>query len=246
MIIIPMAGLSQRFRDAGYALPKYMLDLHGRSVFERTVGSFRHYFDSETFLFIARGGEETQDFIRREVSRMEIARMDVVMLSRPTLGQADTVRLGLEEARVPADESLTIFNIDTIRPGFRYPDRPWMQIADGYLEVMHADDPGYSFARPDALGEERVAETAEKRIISNLASTGLYYFRRVADFLTAFECERAAPSAAELYVAPMYNAMIADHRDIRYFEVPASDVLFCGTPAQYEDLQKQPNLFVQA
>ena len=29
MIVIPMAGRSQRFFDAGYTAPKYMLDLHG-------------------------------------------------------------------------------------------------------------------------------------------------------------------------------------------------------------------------
>ncbi|MGY2048643.1 glycosyltransferase family 2 protein [Methylobacterium sp. JK268] len=246
MIVIPMAGLSQRFRNAGYALPKYMLDLHGRSLFERTVGSFAHYFATEPFLFIARHEAETEAFIGREVARMGVARMQVVMLSEPTLGQADTVRLGLEGAGVAADEPVTIFNIDTIRPGFRYPDRSWMAQADGYLEVMDADDPGYSYARPHPDGDERVAETAEKRVISRLASTGLYYFRRAGDYHAAFEAERRAPSAPELYVAPMYNAMIAQGRDVRFHEVPVPEVLFCGTPAQYEDLQKRPDLFAEA
>lgn len=240
-----MAGLSQRFRNAGYALPKYMLDLHGRSLFERTVGSFSHYFATEPFLFIARSEADTEDFIYRETARMGISQMEIVMLSEPTLGQADTVRLGLKGARVAQDEPLTIFNIDTIRPRFRYPDRSWMMRADGYLEVMHADDPGYSFARPHEDGDERVAETAEKRVISRLASTGLYYFRRAADYEAAFEVERQVPSAPELYVAPMYNAMIAQGRDVRYFEVPVAEVLFCGTPAQYEDLLKRPDLFAE-
>lgn len=245
MIVIPMAGLSQRFRNAGYALPKYMLDLHGRSLFERTVGSFAHYFATEPFLFIARSEANTEDFIYRETARMGISRMEIVMLSEPTRGQADTVRLGLKDARVAQDEPLTIFNIDTIRPRFRYPDRPWMMTADGYLEVMHATDPSYSFARPHEGGDERVVETAEKRVISQLASTGLYYFRRCADYSASFEIERQTPSAPELYVAPMYNAMIAQGCDIRYFEVSTMEVLFCGTPAQYEDLLKQPDLFTE-
>jgi hypothetical protein len=243
VIVIPMAGLSQRFRNAGYTLPKYMLDLHGRSLFERTVSSFAHYFASESFLFIARPEADTEAFIRREVARMGLARAKIVVLSRPTLGQAETVHLGLEEGGAAMDEPLTIFNIDTVRPGFRYPERPWMTNADGYLEVMQADDPGYSFARPDERGDERVLETAEKRVISHLASTGLYYFRRTSDFNAAFKSEKASPSAPELYVAPMYNALISEGLDVRYFEVPAADVIFCGTPAQYEDLQKRPDLF---
>lgn len=242
MIVIPMAGLSQRFRDAGYTLPKYMLDLHGRSVFAHTVGSFRQYFATEPFLFIARGEADTQDFIRQEVERMGIARIEIVMLSEPTLGQADTVRLGIQAAGLALDDSLTIFNIDTIRPGFHYPDRQWMQSADGYLEVMNANDPGYSFAKPHSMGEERVAETAEKRVISHLASTGLYYFRGAADFLNAFEIERASPSAQELYVAPMYNSLIRGGKDVRYYEVSNSEVIFCGTPSQYEGLISRPDV----
>ena len=33
VIIFPMAGKSQRFRDAGYSEPKYELPLAGQSVF---------------------------------------------------------------------------------------------------------------------------------------------------------------------------------------------------------------------
>lgn len=49
MIVIPMAGLSRRFAEAGYAQPKYMLPLPGGSVFAHAVGSFREYFDKNHF-----------------------------------------------------------------------------------------------------------------------------------------------------------------------------------------------------
>lgn len=243
MIVIPMAGLSRRFREAGFTVPKYMLPLHGRSLFARTVGSFRRYFDREPFLFVARDEADTPAFVEREARALGVARFRTVVLDGPTAGQADTVRLGIERGGVGADEALTVFNIDTIRPGFRFPDAPWAARADGWLEVMRATDPGYSFARPDPAGGDRVAETAEKRVISDLASTGLYHFRRADLFLQALAAEAAAPSAGELYVAPLYNALIRQGGDVRYVETPDHDVLFCGVPSQYADLQARPDLF---
>lgn len=63
MIVIPMAGLSRRFRDAGYDVPKYRLELHGQTVFARAVGSFRSLFDAEPFLFIVREEPGVAEFV---------------------------------------------------------------------------------------------------------------------------------------------------------------------------------------
>lgn len=242
MIVIPMAGLSQRFRDAGYAVPKYMLDLHGRTLFSWTVGSFERYFATEPFLFIARDEAGTPEFIDREVARLGIAEARTVILSHPTKGQAETVRLGIERNNIPGDQPLTIFNIDTIRPAFRYPARPGMSTADGYIEVMRASDPSFSYAAPAETGDERVKGTAEKKVISDLASTGLYYFRQSKDFIATLKKEEDNPSSHELYIAPLYNFLIQAGQDIRYAEVPSDQVLFAGTPAQYNDLLRRGSI----
>jgi hypothetical protein len=237
-----MAGLSRRFSDAGYTLPKYMLDLHGRSVFAHAVSSFQTYFSSEPFLFIAREDAGTPAFIAREAAALGLARADTVILDAPTRGQADTVMLGLDRAGVSRDEPLTIFNIDTIRPGFRHPDAPWADTAAGYLEVMHGDDPGFSYVRadPDST-DQRVIETVEKQVISNLASTGLYVFRTADLFAEAFRAQAEDGAAAgELYIAPMYNDLIERGLPVHHHLVPEREVIFCGTPAQYEGLLRTP------
>ena len=235
MIVIPMAGLSQRFTDAGYRQPKYMLDLAGRTVFAHAVSSFASLFGSERFLFIARDIQGTRAFLERQIAELQLPHSSVAILDRPTRGQADTVRLGLAQADVSPEEHLTIFNIDTFRPNFTYPDAAWMKQADGYLEVMPGTDPGFSFVLPDTNGEERVSRTAEKQVISELASTGLYWFRRSSDFLQAL-ADKPSAGATEQYIAPLYNQLIANGCDIRYDEIKSDDVVFCGTPAQYQAL----------
>ena len=58
-IIIPMAGLSSRFTKAGYVLPKYMLYVKNKSLFNLAVTSFEKYFDTCRFVFVARNVFDT-------------------------------------------------------------------------------------------------------------------------------------------------------------------------------------------
>ena len=231
MIVIPMAGRSQRFRDAGYARPKYELELHGRSVFAHAVGSFAASFATTPVLFIA--AADAASFVRREARALGVAEFEVASLAAPTAGQAETVELGLDATGWTG--ALTIFNIDTFRPGFAFPGEP-LASADGWLEVFRGEGANWSYVRPAPEGPWAL-ETAEKRPISDLCCTGLYHFARAADFRAALEAERAAPQAAELYVAPLYNHLIAGGARIGWRLVAPQDVVFCGVPAEYEALK---------
>lgn len=231
MIVIPMAGRSQRFLDAGYDEPKYRLDLGGKSVFAHAVESFRAQFDSHRFLFIV--AAESADFVREATLSLGIENSSVVALTAPTAGQAETVERGV--ATESDDTPLTIFNIDTFRPGFAFP-APWYDTLDGWLEVFEGQGANWSYVRP-APGEAPLAlETAEKQPISNLCCTGLYHFARAGDFRAALAQERAAPQARELYVAPLYNHLIGHGARIGYSKIARDEVIFCGTPQEYQGL----------
>ena len=235
MIVIPMAGRSQRFFDAGYRQPKFMLDLAGRSVFAHAVDSFREAFEQEPFLFILQEEAAAVDFVRAECAALGVRDYALVRLTQPTAGQAETVALGLDGLSTPASTPLTIFNIDTFRPGFIFPGPPLEAMA-GWLEVFRGEGDNWSYVRPAPGPEPLALETAEKRPISDLCCTGLYHFARADDFRRALEAERAAPQAAELYVAPLYNHLIQAGAQIGYREIPQDQVIFCGTPSEYEGL----------
>lgn len=238
-----MVGLSSRFTKAGYTQPKYMLTLGGRSVFSHAVSSFSAYFATQPFLFVVRDVQDTEAFVRRECAALGIADARVAVLPKITRGQAETVMEGLSHAGCADDEPVTIFNIDTFRPSFRYPEAFDVAAVDGYLEVFEGSGANWSYVRPDAARPHGVAETAEKREISNLCCTGLYHFRRAALFQAAYRAQADLPAEAlqgsELYVAPLYNELIRTGYDIRYATIQREDVIFCGVPAEYEDLLKQ-------
>ncbi len=235
MIVIPMAGLSRRFTEAGYDKPKYMLPLAGGTVFTAAVASFESLFGDTPFLFVARDVADTAGFLERQSAGLGIADARVAMLDGPTAGQAETVEFGLAQVGVDDDEPLTIFNIDTFRPGFGFPAAPWFARSDGYLEVFHGAGANWSYVGPaEGTDEPRVARTTEKQPISDLCCDGLYHFVRAADFREALARERRAPSLPELYVAPLYNHLIAAGRRIHYEIVPPGAITFCGVPAEYE------------
>lgn len=236
MIVIPMAGLSRRFTEAGYGVPKYMLPLEGGTVFDHAVGSFRAYFEVIPFLFVARADSGTREFVSAACARLGIADFRVLILDRPTGGQAETVSLGLRAAQTPGETPVTIFNIDTFRSGFSFPSAAWWSASSGYLEVFRGGGANWSYVKAAPGLDALVAETAEKVPISDLCCTGLYHFAAYRDFQFAFDAECQRPTAAELYVAPLYNHLIADGRSVHFHLVGESEIVFCGVPAEYEAL----------
>ena len=245
MIVIPMAGLSSRFKKAGYELPKYMLEAHGKTLFAHSVCSFENYFDEESFLFIALDIFDTKSFIEQQCLEIGIKNYQIVMLNEPTRGQAETVYLGVKKANISDDEGLLIFNIDTFRPSFKWPEEFNVMQIDGYLETFIGSGANWSNVLPADNLKQTVLLTAEKQEISEYCCTGLYYWRYCVDFCEVFETyqEKALSEvqAGEYYIAPMYNDLISKGKDIRYSVVPENEVIFCGVPDEYIGFLKTKN-----
>lgn len=233
MIVIPMAGQSSRFFNAGYTVPKYQLQLGANSVFYHVINSFRYYFDSEEFLFIV-NDENVVRFIHAQAALLGIRDYRINNLGRATAGQAETVFLGMQDID---DASIYIFNIDTIRHDYRKPD--FIGEVDGYLEVFRDAGGHWSFVDPGPDGT--VLRTTEKERISDLCSDGLYYFKSKKDFDTVFlhAQKNGLTTRGELYVAPLYNALIGAGKDIRYAVAERSCLDLCGTPDEYVALIKK-------
>jgi len=231
-----MAGVSARFTKAGYTRPKYELPLNGRPVFDHAVLSFAACFAGTPFVFVTGPAAGAEAFVAESCRRLGIADFHVVGLDAPTSGQAETVEKGLLALEIAADVPLTIFNIDTFRPGFQCPPPGGAPAPDGWLEVFRGSGDNWSYVEPGPGPEPLVLATAEKRPISDLCCTGLYHFARADDFRQALAAERMAPSMSELYVAPLYNHLIAAGRRVHYRLIARDEVTFCGAPEEYQAL----------
>ena len=106
--IIPMAGLGSRFVDAGYDLPKYLLEAHGATLLEWSVNSLP--LDLATtivFVGMRSHNEEhrVEDFIQKVYSQYNLR---FIWLDEPTRGQSETVVKAAEH--VDPSLPLVIFN----------------------------------------------------------------------------------------------------------------------------------------
>lgn len=229
MIVIPMAGFSSRFFNAGYTVPKYMLDLNDQTIFEWSLSSFKAYYEKDLFLFIIFDYYDTYNFVEARIKKLGIANYRIITLKDRTLGQADTVYQGIKN--IHYDDEIYIFNIDSRLIEFKKLDN--FPEKDGYLEVFKGEGEHWSFVLP-GIGN-KVLKTTEKERISNLCSNGLYYFKSLKLYQEYFKKELSLNSGKELYIAPIYNLYIKDGKEILYKLVEFSDIEFCGTPQEYID-----------
>lgn len=233
-VVMPMAGRGSRFAEVGYALPKPLIDVRGRPMYAWAMDSLPLALaKSVVFICLA---EHLRDRALEFDIKTRYAALDpvIIALDHVTEGQACTV---LEARRyIDNDDPLVIYNADTFcktRLEQRLRDLP--PTVDGVLSVFRAPGDKWSFARTDASG--RVLETAEKRRISEWATTGLYHFARGHDFVFHADAMIAAGERerGEFYVAPVYNRLIAAGADIRV-DV-ADEVWVLGTPEDLADFE---------
>ena len=246
MIVIPMAGLSSRFFKAGYDKPKYMLNLHGRPIFDYAMASFRAQFKIFPFLFICRDIHGTAEFVRARCIGLGIKGVNIVILTETTSGQGETVMLGLELADISDDEPITIFNIDSFRKNFEFSNDCLGE--KSFLEVFRGKGNHWSFVEPALLDAFKITGNAcrviEKNRISDLCCTGLYHFRSVLDFRQGYRSELMAPSQklSETYIAPIYNQLIARGHEVQFKVIDQAVINFCGVPSEYDNCRANPYL----
>lgn len=239
--ILPMAGAGSRFTRAGYALPKYAIPAQGQPLLVHALRSLPLARVDRLVLVAQRSAVAQADplsllppDLARRVSALEL-------IDGLTGGQAETVLA----AQAHIDERpLLIYNCDT---AFHSPTLADLltdpaRSRDGVLGSFAGRGSHWSFARLDPQG--RVLETAEKQRISPHCLTGLYHFQRGSDFLNvarpACAAARAARAAGaadtpEVYVAPLYNALIAQGR--HFVLDPVAQFWPLGTPAELAETE---------
>jgi hypothetical protein len=225
-----MVGLSKRFLVAGFSLPKYMLYLDNLSLFNLSVSSFKDYFQSSKFIFVARDVYHTKKFIEAECSLLNLTNFEIVILDSLTKGQAESVYLAIQQSSTQEEDEIFIFNIDSYYLKFNIDTK----ICDGYLDVFNGSGDHWSFAKTVSENSDRVIETIEKRRISDHCSTGLYYFKSANLFNQAYlqMYETKNSTDIEYFIAPLYNYLIEINGLVLINKIENHDIRFCGTPAE--------------
>jgi len=225
-IIITMAGKGQRFRDAGYAVPKYMIDALGKSLFEWSMLSLQDFFSTE-FIFIVRAEDNAGNFIKSKCEKSGIKNFTITPLPALTDGQATTVLAAADY--LDANDSFAVYNIDTyiVEGELRHNDMK----GDGFIPGFRAEGSKWSFISMDE--NEKVTDIAEKVPISDIATLGFYYFSSFALFKEFYEKtfkDNLNLVNGEKYIAPIYKVLVEAGRPVYGSVISSKKVWGLGTP----------------
>ena len=240
-IVITMAGIGKRFRDAGYDCPKYKIEAHGRSLFVWSMLSLRSFIQAgANFIFVVRREDNAIAFIRQECLVVGIVSAQIVEIEALTDGQATSAILG-GEVLEKTDDPFLVYNIDT----FVHPSAlPVSSVrGDGWVPCFPGKGDGWSFAV--AKSDGRITDLQEKVRISPHATIGLYWFSSFDLYRRTYNeyySDISRMEKGEKYIAPMYRQMIQAGHEVFLHEVGFDEVIPLGTPAEVQTflLQKPP------
>lgn len=230
-----MAGRGSRFADAGYAFPKPLIDVNGRTMIEVVINNLKPKNTEHCFIFICQR-EHYQKYDLANIFKNAVGgdNFHVVEINGITAGAACTVLSAKQY--IDNEDDILIANSD------QYIDFDIDAFIDrardgkhGRIQTFEASHPKWSYARIDKNG--KVLEVAEKRLISNKATTGLYYFKHGKDFVRGTEnmIRKNCKHNGEFYVCPVYNELIIEGADITIDDITIEQMHGLGTP---EDLNK--------
>jgi dTDP-glucose pyrophosphorylase len=227
-VIIPAAGEGSRFSEAGYPIPKPFIDVSGEMMIQRVLNNLPTSGALPTVIL----RREHMTALPQAVEKLLSRGVGIVPVEALTEGTACTVLLAREH--FDNDQPLLIANSDQL---VDVDLNPFIADClkrglDGSILVFRDEtkNPKWSFAQTDSIG--RVIRVAEKAPISDLATVGIYLFRRGRDFVSAAADMIANNDRVngEFYTCPVYNYMIRSGLHVGVYEIPQSAMHGIGTP----------------
>lgn len=241
-IVVPMSGFGERFRRAGYRVPKPLIEVDGKPIIAHVVDMFPGETD---FLFVCNQDHlDTPEFAMAEQIRRWCPTGRIVGIAPHKLGPVNAVLQAIEHVDPTKP---TIVNYCDFTCVWDYPRFRRMVAEGGWDGAI----PCYTGFHPHMLGStnyayvrtegERVLAIQEKQPYTDTpmreyASSGTYYFASGALMRDAFERCLARPDlklGEEYYVSLAYRPLLEDGRRVAVFAL--DHFMQWGTPEDLAD-----------
>jgi NDP-sugar pyrophosphorylase family protein len=230
LIFVPMAGYGERYRRAGYAVPKPLVPVDGRPMIERVVEGFGSLRQGDRFLFAVNRVHATSTDLLGALERAAPG-AEVLVIEPHRDGPVQTLLACA--GHIPPDEPVALnycdFGVRWSFEAFRTwcEAGAWDAAMSGYrgfhphllgptlYATMRVDE------RPSDAPGARVLEVREKHRFTDdrmgeYSSAGLYWFREGRLLLDAARAvarddERVA---GELYVSTVVQRLVGEGRNV--------------------------------
>lgn len=239
-LVIPMAGIGSRFANEGYQKIKPLLEIGSYSMIEVVLQNL----DSasvESITIVTRS-EISENYSLQSLLEKKHPKVNVITLNAITNGPATTVSHAFDA--IDLNSPIIIANSDQyVDIDFEKEFQDFLSSGlEGFIWGMEDDDPKWSYV---ALDEEGLAlKVAEKKVISKIATCGIYAFSSGYLFQEGYKemIACADTTNGEYYVAPIYNYLIKRGCRIGVSNLGLTSQIMhgLGTPEDYKAFLRSP------
>jgi hypothetical protein len=230
ILLVPIAGKGQRFINDGYKLPKQLIQVGHKTMIEWSLSCI-DYKKFETIFIVRR--DQIIDF---EIDKFIIEKfgsdVKLVISEEETDGTVSSCLLAKDH--LLNSKPLVITTLDVyFEPHFTINESIFKY--DGCIITFDSNNPSYSYS---LIEDDFVIKTAEKEVISNDSSLGIYCFSKSSDFVkyAQYMIDNNIRTRNEFYICPLYNLLIKDGLKINTQKV--KDVYNMGTPSELGEFLK--------
>ncbi len=240
-IVIPMSGFGERFRRAGYTLPKPLIPVDGKPIIAHVIDMFP---DADDFIFICNQDHlATPEYRMAETLRRHCPKGRIVGIGPHKLGPTNAV---LQAAAQIDEDRPVIINYCDFTCYWDYAEFL------SFLEETQCDGaiPAYRGFHPHSVGSTFYAYVKETGLwmddirekqpwtrdpMNEYASSGTYYFKSGSLCLSALRAQMALDLSVggEYYVSLAYKVLQEAGARTAVYEL--QHFMQWGTPADLEE-----------
>jgi HAD superfamily hydrolase (TIGR01509 family) len=233
-ILIPMAGSGSRFFKAGYKDPKPLIDVDGKPMIQRVVENISI---PGNYIFIVQADHYKKYSLEIALTKL-VPECKIIQVDGVTDGAARTALLAKQY--IDNQRPLIIANSDQLLDwdSSEFMSQLLETGADGNMALFLANEDKWSYAK---IKNNRIIEVAEKVVISNNASTGIYGWAKGSDYVKYAEqmIDKNIRVNNEFYICPVYNQAIQDNK--RILPMFVNKMYGLGTPEDLDQYLKTKN-----
>lgn len=224
-----MAGLGKRFLDAGYKVPKQFIYVDKKQLIDISLNCFD--LSDCNLIFVVRDDQISNHNVDQILKSKYGDDIEIVVTDGLTEGSVCSCLLA--EEYINNDIPLFIHTLDIEFSPQVIPENFVKRThVDGTILTFKSNSTNYSYV---SLSNDGYAiQTAEKKVISDHACVGIYYFKSGKVFCDNAKemISRDLRTNGEFYISPLYNVLIEKGMKIDTLLVDKMHIF--GTPKEFE------------
>lgn len=243
-VIIPLAGIGERFQREGYKDPKPLIPVLGKPILFYVLDNIQLQPEDKVFLLY---NKALKDHTFDEIVQSKYPNIHLIEMPS-TRGAAETIQLGLERIFTEGytyNKHCVLMDGDTFYTADVLQRIRTSEHKNAVFYTKNTETHAiYSYIKMNSTG--LIYDIREKEKISDCANTGIYCFENIHELHTycKYSIENDIRFRGEFYTSCVISEMCKAGVEFYGIQLQESDVFSLGTPKQVQDYQKKAHGFL--